>query len=189
MIRLQRNVPVVGPGPTVLTPRQPSCRNMTNGNRTIDWIALAKIAQESFFNRRQLEWRLSLGFWSAIGALTWLFFTVEGIQVPSNFSCILGIACGIVFILSIPFWHLPLQIAHGGDKKYYFYYLKRAQRLDGSPPEGKGTWKDVDKLWFYSHVLFSFFFLALSWYLITHIALPTSFAKSNTSESIGQATK
>lgn len=152
---------------------------MSQDTQKPDWLELAKIAQQSFFNRRELEWKLSLGFWAAISAFTWLFFSVAGIQVPTNFTCLLGIGYVLLFILTIPFWHLPLQKAHGGDKKYYFSYLKRARGEDDFGfVEGKGTWKDVDKTWFFGHLVFSGFFLAASWMLITQVAVPTAIAAS-----------
>jgi hypothetical protein len=150
-----------------------------DGQKDTDWIALAKIAQESFFNRRALEWKLSLGFWAGIAAFSWVFFSVDGLTIPHRFNCYLGIGYAVLFVLTIPFWHLPLQKAHGGDKRYFFYYLKRARGIeDPKFREGKGTWEDVDKVWFFGHLLFTVFFLSLSWYVITAIAVPTANAKA-----------
>lgn len=159
--------------------RKKALLQMSHDSNEPDWLELAKIAQQSFFNRRELEWKLSLGFWAAIGAFTWLFFSVSDIQVPDHFTCILGVAYVVLFSLTIPFWHLPLQKANGGDKKYYFSYLNRARGIEDSGfIEGKGTWKDVDHTWFIGHLVFSFFFLAVSWFVITQVAVPTAIAAS-----------
>jgi hypothetical protein len=34
-----------------------------------------------------------------------------------------------------------------------------------------GKWKNVDITWFAAHLVFSFFFLTLSWFVITQIAV------------------
>lgn len=139
-----------------------------------NWIELAKLAQQSFFNRRELEWKLSFGFWAAIAAVTSAFFSGKLSTIYAHTPCILASAYLLLFVLTIPFWHLPLQKAHGGDKKYYFYYLKRARGIeDPSFREKKGTWVDVDKWWFCGHLVFTAFFLVVSWYLITQIAIPS----------------
>jgi hypothetical protein len=74
-----------------------------------DWLELAKIAQQSFFSRRELEWKLAIGFWAAIAAFTWVFFKVDGLKLPPHFDWILGVTYLLLFGLTIPFWHLPLQ--------------------------------------------------------------------------------
>ena len=151
---------------------------MCDVNNKIEWLELAKIAQLSFFNRRELEWKLSLGFWTAIAAFSWLFFSVDGLHVPPFFNYFLAVVYLFIFVISIPFWHLPLQKSHGADKRYLNYYLKRARGIDApSFREGKGRWDDVDKVWFYGHIVFTLFFLALSWFVITQIAVPTANAK------------
>jgi hypothetical protein len=101
------------------------------------WIELAKIAQQSFFNRREVEWKLAIGFWTAIGAFTWAFFAVESLTVPPYFCCALGFIYLLLFLLTIPFWHLPIQKAHSIDKQYYHFYIKKARGVDCDDlPEG-----------------------------------------------------
>lgn len=149
--------------------------NTTSQTET-NWIELAKVAQQSIFNRRDLEWKLSFGFWAAIAAFTSAFFTGKISAIAPNTSCCLAVAYLLLFVLTIPFWHLPIQKAHGGDKKYYFYYLQRARGIsdvDANFKEGKGAWANVDKAWFFGHLVFTAFFLAASWCLITQIAIPS----------------
>lgn len=78
--------------------------NQLSGQKSPDWIALAKIAQESFFNRRALEWKLSLGFWAGIAAFSWVFFSVDGLAVPQHFDCGLAIGYALLLAITIPFW-------------------------------------------------------------------------------------
>jgi hypothetical protein len=161
---------------------------MGEDKKNPDWLELAKIAQQSFFNRREIEWKLSLGFWTAIAAFSWMFFKVDCLYVPPCFGCWLGFGYLFLFILTIPFWHLPLQRAHGADKRYLNYYLKRARGIDDPKfREGNGTWEDVDKDWFYGHLAFTLFFLLLSWVVITQLAVPTLEAKAEKAKVASQS--
>ncbi len=161
-------------------PKKHTCGSPAKTN----WLELAKISQQSFFNRRSLEWKLSLGFWTSIAAFTWVFFSVDRITVPSHFSCVLAIGYLLLFALTIPFWHLPLQIAHAGDKRYYLHYIECTK---GDCNKGfdkrKSSWEDVNKPWFYGHLVFSLFFLVFSWFVITQVAIPTAKAKASISQS------
>ena len=103
----------------------------------------------------------------------------DGLAVPQHFDCGLAIGYALLLAITIPFWQLPLQKAHGGDKRYFFYYLKRARGIEVSDfRDGPGKWADVDKVWFFGHIIFTVFFLALSWFVITQIAVPTANAKA-----------
>src|SRR5689334_17076339 len=46
--------------------------NAAKGTTEADtWIELAKLSQESFFNRRSYEWKVAFGLWAAIGLVTY----------------------------------------------------------------------------------------------------------------------
>ena len=42
------------------------------------YLELAKLAEQSFENRRATEWKVGFGFWAAIGIFTWFMVVFVG---------------------------------------------------------------------------------------------------------------
>ena len=101
-----------------------------------DWAELAKIAQGSFQNRREMEWKLAFGFWTAIGAFTALFFTIDGFVATTWFCWTLAGLYGILILLVGYLWQYPLHSAHAADRAWFIYYMERSarHRCDGALP-------------------------------------------------------
>lgn len=154
-----------------------------------DWIELAKLTQGSIHNRREFEWKLAFGFWTAIGTFTAAFFTLEGFICPIWLSSILMLAYLLILGGVIFCWQIPQHSAHAGDREWYDYYMDRT-RWDSSsdvpepkPPvkhepiekdkpleKDKPKWSNNNLRWCIGQCLFSAVFLALSWVAITQLA-------------------
>jgi hypothetical protein len=134
-----------------------------------DWIELAKIAQANHHNRRALEWRLSLGFWTGIAAITYAFLSNPEIDRPDPVA--LGWGYALVLVASVAFWQLPIQRAHVRDMHFFTYYMRRAQNaptnFDPHDNDSGGRWQGRHFQWFLGHLCFTGMFMAASWYLLT----------------------
>ncbi len=42
-----------------------------------EWMELAKISLDEFKNRREFEWKLAFGFWTAIAAFTYMLVSTD----------------------------------------------------------------------------------------------------------------
>lgn len=142
-----------------------------------DWIELAKIHQSSYQDRRALEWRLAFGFWTAIGAFTAAFFTLDTeTMLPDWFDTTLKQIYFVLLAASIVFWQIPIHTAHGGDRKLLHHAVNMAKGVVEPIPEtatGIQFWKNwngYDVLWFFGQSIFTATFLYLSWLAITKIA-------------------
>lgn len=138
---------------------------------------LAKIALDHFFNRRELEWRLSFAFWTAISAFTGVFllkdFKLD--KVADSFLSYLGWAYVGFFFLSMG-WQYLIQIGHAGDKALLWYRLDMAE-LNAAEirlTKHQGKRPDVETiclsgrniLWAFAHLVVSAIFLIGSFLLI-----------------------
>lgn len=155
---------------------EPGNSEMSNENEKVDWIALAKIAFESFSNRRALEWKLAFGFWSAIGALTAAPFAVKGLEIPKWFPRLLAVFYVLLFVVAVVCWFWPLQDAHARDKQWWLYYINRAQgKPDVIEPDTNASWikcwKYTTWFWFVGQILFTLLFLILSWFVLSSFTI------------------
>lgn len=90
------------------------------------FLALAKLSQESFFNRRTFEFKVAFGLWTAIGLITYV--AVEHPDIIATWSLwVLGIVYLLIFVFWVVGWQLPLRRAFEIDKKFKHYYMHRAE--------------------------------------------------------------
>jgi H+/Cl- antiporter ClcA len=144
------------------------------------WFELAKLAQEAQHNRRNYEWKLILGFWTAVGA--GLYFIVEKEILLNDCWLISGAAVGLLVIFgSMVFWLYALHSADAGDREWRNYYLARTRRCsnaeDIKPQKNqKGDfeykWSQGQIQWFWSRVFVTFFLLLAVFIAMTHRLTP-----------------
>ncbi len=104
------------------------------GVETKDWIELAKLAQASHHSRRETEWKLAFGFWTAIGAFTAAAFTVPGFQWSGLYEWILAAIYAATLLTMVVFWQYPLHSAHATDRDWFVFYTYKAH---GCLPAGE----------------------------------------------------
>ncbi|MBY0460638.1 MAG: hypothetical protein K2V38_25250 [Gemmataceae bacterium] len=162
---------------------------------TKEWIELAKLSQDSFQNRRAVEWKLAFGFWIAIGSFTAAFFTLEGFSCPAWLPWVLGIAYVLVLLVVIFCWQIPLHSAHAGDREWFIFYMDRAwwdsasgtaqpaPPVKGQPPK----WNRNNRSWCIGQCAFTAFFLVLSWVAITQVASMKAARGDKPVEATGKA--
>ena len=139
-----------------------------------DWKELAKISLDEFKNRRELEWKLALGFWAVLGSFTYWFIANPTFPPPS--PCLLGWTYGLMCVCAVAFWMLPLQTAHAHNKYYYLLYMNKASNESCGTkamnercrltPRSASHWKCANYLWFLGQVSFTLIFLSASWWMI-----------------------
>lgn len=135
------------------------------------WLELAKIAQESHFNRRALEWRLTLGLFGAIGGVT---YAICSLKLAAPNPWLLGVVCAAVWFLSL-LYLIPIQDGHWWDHQFFVHYTKKARGLDSKCPEDrKGEsirqrWKRNTWVWLWAHWIFLGAFLLLAWVAIVYL--------------------
>jgi len=163
-------------------PKKPETAE-AGGVKVPEWIELAKLAQLNFDGRRTLEWRLAFGFWTAIAAFTAAFFSGEVHRPSGDFGTYLWISYVIILGLTLVFWQLPLHDAHAGDRSWKHFYIEQAV-MNGEPAQhakmlkgyaelverGWSKWQRRNKIWCAGQCLVSALFLAMSWWLITHVS-------------------
>lgn len=137
------------------------------------FVDLAKLSQESFFNRREIEWRSAFGLWTAIGAWTYVSVTNAAVLVKlplQSFPKLLVILTVALFVG----WQLPLRRAFEDDKRWKHYFMKRAAGIPVEPPESAGFLTGVTELrhwpWTFSQLAVTIVFLIASW-CATHAAI------------------
>lgn len=155
----------------VLTPREPASAET--------YLELAKMSQESIFNRRSTEWKVAFGLWTAIGLIT--YFAVE-----QSHGISMGILVGFGFlyllILVVWFfgWQVPLHRAFKHDKAFKHYYMHKAEgRCADWPAEMLATYGDVifgikDWGWNYGQTAVTAVFLLGSFLVIFSVAGKTN---------------
>ena len=169
------------------------------------YLELAKLAQQSFENRRSYEWKVAFGLWTGIAAFT--YFSVEHLG-PLSASAQLGllIAYIIIGILWCAVWQPSLRAAFDRDKDWKHYYLHRAEnrpedKCDPDPWLTKKSGRRHETLreicdawkqpWTWSQAGVTIVFLALSWSLVccANPAPPKQDGNDRISVSGGNATK
>lgn len=163
-----------------------------------EWIRLAELSKNSFFNRRALEWKLAFGFWTGIavitGALTGLP-TLEGnadpiVKLAPGLLCALATIYLVVWLASLCCWQFPLQRGHSIDLAFYKYYTQQAEWMllrkdthkdaeNGRPTRPTPHWmsgcmcsSNAHLLWLIGQAMFTVLFLILSFGLIAAAQFP-----------------
>lgn len=89
------------------------------------YIDLAKISQTSFHNRREYEWKVAFGFWTAIGLFT--YFCIEHAGSLKDLTWWIFGFYILIWLLWVFLWQWPLRLAFEEDKAYLLYYMHRAE--------------------------------------------------------------
>lgn len=161
-------------------------------SETEKYLALAKMSQDDFFNRRQLEWRLGFAVWTAIGIFTAGFFATDNLHIPNDIPLrVIFLAYVLLFVLFFVA-QVFIQVAHWRSLKYYFYFRSKASGWDFEAakhlvieengkvtrvgesrwrPWGGKTYAFVPFHWWWLaiHVGTTLFLMVLSFLLISHI--------------------
>jgi hypothetical protein len=106
-------------------------------------LELAKMSQESFFNRRSYEWKVAFGLWIAIGAITYIGIEKAASLGPTTPSRLgwLYVAIAVSWIF---FWQWPTRLAFMDDKDFKHYYMHMAEGREARwPPDQPKSWRRV----------------------------------------------
>jgi hypothetical protein len=158
------------------------------------WLELAKLSQEMFKNRRELEWKLAFGFWTGIASFTAAFFVPDKIRPLTPPSCWKLASVYFGAWIAALLWQLAIQKGHADNLHYWKLYMESGAKsmekaADGAaePPEknagGKcpvcaankdrdkflDHWKPTNWLWLFAQCFFTGIFLCLSFLVIMSI--------------------
>jgi hypothetical protein len=93
--------------------------------------SLADYWADSYERRRQVEWKVSLGFWAVI---------LTGILNNEKLAGLWSIACvgwSVGMWLSyVLIWLVPIQVKNERDKRLSYYYVHQAKSWQQLPPPG-----------------------------------------------------
>ena len=97
-------------------------------------LELARLAQDSFQNRRSFEWKVAFALWSGIALFTAFLARepglVSGWRLALLFIFYLGVLATWFFL-----WQIPLRRAFDTDKQWKHYYMHKAEgRADNADP-------------------------------------------------------
>ena len=93
--------------------------NLAPSATASDYVELAKLSHEAFNGRRQYEWRVNFGLWTALGAVTY-FSVTNKIQVfETPFRAYLAGAFLLGLYLN---FQVMISIANHKDKKWKHIY-------------------------------------------------------------------
>ncbi len=110
-------------------------------------LELAKVAQQAFESRRNLEWKATYGLWVGIGAITYFAVEHAGTVSAAGWWCLFVayIVTGLVWILG---WQPYIHWAHKRDKEWKHYYSDRAENRaeEDSKPDPRPKQKADDTL-------------------------------------------
>jgi hypothetical protein len=136
-------------------------------------LQLAKLSEQSIEKRKDIEWKVNLGFWTALGVFTWFatqsFCPLSGAWLGG--LCIVYLLALIVWICG---WQIPLHAAHQTDRDFKHYYADKAQGIPGvvhpQPETAENPWTNLRILfpkaarqpWMWGQVLMTTVFFILS---------------------------
>jgi len=127
------------------------------------YVELAKLAQSAFDERRRIEWRVNLGLWAALGAITY-FARKERIQVfqPEWLAWVFAIGIFVSYVIYI----FHFLAAHTTDKAWKHYYMARAEGEKADRP-ARGTWVFRGFPWWW--LIMQLIFTGMLLYVVTMI--------------------
>jgi hypothetical protein len=135
-------------------------------------LELAKLSQADFENRRNLEWKLSLGLWGAIGLF--VYTAIGNEKLRSRIADVLrGHPCfALLLIALIATLHgcimRVIQKSNDRDKKYYRWYREALEgTLDDRPPSIPPPTLAGRFKWFVYHIFITLMVLAGAWLLLS----------------------
>lgn len=153
-----------------------------------NWLELAKIVSGRISNRKDVEWKLALQHYGALGvcvyaAGNYLKEYLHNIHTcPVVFGCLL---LAVSFGTSI-YWIYLMQRAHAFDANAYRFYMDRAKQPTSEPVNFTQLHKDWNKLnsphvaWLWIHLLFTF---------MVHVGVAAILAMLMTTESAAATPK
>lgn len=148
------------------------------------YIELAKISQESFLNRRAMEWKVGFGLWTAIGLITYFAATNATLFAENTVNWIAWLYFAIAFIWQA-FYHVPIRLAFEDDKSFKHYYMHRAEGRSPEWPldytsanftlfkkreDDEWKWSFRVTCWILGQFLFTVTLLVGSWFVIKSAA-------------------
>ena len=150
----------------------------SGGAKAEVFLELAKLSEQSIEKRKDIEWKVGFGFWTAIIVTT--VFLTQNAESLSNYS-LLGLGLGYLAALVVWswLWQAPLHNAIMEDQKWKHYYAGRAEGLF-SPPrprQDNGNWSFQKSFleplsnskahpWFWGQVSMTAVFLSFSFIVI-----------------------
>lgn len=134
---------------------------------TNSYLRLYELQKESLYKRRDIEWKVSIAFWTAIGAAT--AFMVPQVQIPF-YSFWFFICVFVVYSL----WLYQMSRAHQIDKRWIDVYRSHAEQTLGLRQDvisyTEPSTKDcLTNLWVLTEVAITALFLFASWYLLSRM--------------------
>lgn len=136
------------------------------------YVELAKLAHESFNQRRSYEWKVHLGLWSSVGLVVYVAIK-EKIELPIFWI----ISASVIVFIAYAIHLIMVSLGHWTDKKYKHYYTQKAEgntkaifnTKEGKRPE-EITWCetiDVKQLfWISPYLLFVISLLVTAVFLL-----------------------
>lgn len=102
------------------------------------FVDLAKLAQESFFNRRQYEWKIAFGLWTSIGL--WTSAALAKSEKLDLMSCHVMVIYVAIALTWLFFWLVPNWRASEQDKLWKHYYMNKAEGEASQQPKNVSYW-------------------------------------------------
>jgi hypothetical protein len=139
-----------------------------------NWLELARLSQESFNSRRNWEWKIAFGFWTAIGAFTAGSFSPE-IVLSQGAQIGIWVFYTILLLIYWAFCLRPISVAHDIDKRFFLYFSQRAEGLNPPRPNPLDSSSDQKRLfgkswWQVGQGIFTAVLLVLSALLIHNLS-------------------
>ena len=146
-----------------------------NSSTEPNWIELAKISLDEFKNRRELEWKLAFGFWTAVASFTYYYTSND--RPEALCSKILGLFYVLIGTFHV-FGIFLVQEGHAKNKSYLHYYLDKASceqiNVARKPSVRKKCFEGIKWKWTIVQILTTFLFLTMSWYLVCSVPVRKS---------------
>lgn len=132
---------------------------------------LAKLAHESFNQRRNYEWKAHLGLWSSVGLVVYVAIK-EHIEISISWLILAAIMVFIAYAIHL----IMVSWGHWIDKKYKHYYTRKAEgdtkatlEEEGKRPEDVKWIKTIDvkqAFWISPYLLFVISLLVTAIFLL-----------------------
>lgn len=97
---------------------------MTDKDKLDSLKSLADYWAGSYERRRQVEWKVSLGFWAVILSGILNYDKLSGLWSVACVACSFGLWLCYLFI-----WLVPIQVKNERDKLLSYYYVNQAKLL------------------------------------------------------------
>lgn len=150
------------------------------------YLELAKLIQEDFAARRDLEWKLSIGLWGGAAALTYAI--TQEAEIHQKVALYCDKSYGLIQMI---FWAvliahgailILIQNAHARNRRLFWWYLEKAEGLTSTERPYKTLnsykdWydgiKDIRRwLWFTYHMSMTAIVLLAVWFMLQLNSVP-----------------